>query len=96
MKTIVTAGLALALIISAAPQARADEADRVATLICTTLSDSPKLATIDGIGLWMVDNGVAVEDAAAFFIHAVEEYCPEHYPLLQRYAALHESAGKLS
>lgn len=84
----VAAATATAATVFAAP-AGADPADRVATAICTTLTDAPNVATVDSIGMWLVlEGGADAETAAAAMVYAVHEYCPQHWNLLQRYAKL--------
>lgn len=90
----VAAVAAVAAVIACAAPASATPADRIATTICTTLSDAPLPATIDGIGLWLLANGATPEQTADLIVTAIYEYCPEHTLVLERYVTLEKRAGR--
>jgi len=75
----------------AAP-ATADNADQLATEICTTLSEDPQPDTVGAIGLWLMASGADAETAAKTVVYSVSEYCPQHFDIVRAYGQ--GAAGK--
>ena len=86
-----TAVTLLAATTFAAP-ATADNADQVATQICTTLSEDPQPDTVGAIGLWLMASGADAETAAAAVVYSVLEYCPKYFDIVRAYGQ--GAAGK--
>jgi hypothetical protein len=58
-----------------------------AAAVCPTLDDHPSKAGVFGIAEGIMDDGFDVDSAADIINASVREYCPRHWPLLQRIGA---------
>ena len=87
---IVTGALIVAGTIVAAPSKADvfDDAQVYAVGICGALNDSPTVATVVGIGLVLMEEGYTGEQAGEIMAIAVVSRCPEHEPVLYRFAQI--------
>lgn len=54
--------------------------------VCNTLSDYPSYGGITGIGKAITEDGLTLDQASEVIVMSVINLCPQHMPLLRRYA----------
>ncbi len=91
----VMAALGCAVLILSTPQAKAapqqDDAYAYAAtfglVVCSVLDDYSSFAGIAGIGQALAGEGWTGEDTGRIVGYSVMEFCPQHLPLIKRFAA---------